>query len=105
MVSRAVPLVVNIFVAALAGVGLHEELARNFFSAIDLCGTGEEWAVGGVAFIVHGEGRKRRMFDAAVLVPASFTEIAGYWREHCQHSEHGGNSNHSVTRQPLAARS
>src|ERR1700688_494941 len=103
MVSGAVPLVVNIFVAALAGVGLHEELAGNFFSAIDLRGAGEECAVGAVAFTVHGKRRERRIFNAAVLVAASFAEIAGYGCEHCQHSEHGGNSYDNVTRQALVA--
>ena len=36
MVGGTVPLVVNIFMTTLAGIRLHEELARNLFSTIDL---------------------------------------------------------------------
>src|SRR5713226_3843136 len=45
VVHRTEPLVVDVLVAALAGVGLHEILAGNFLSAIDLGGTGEEGAL------------------------------------------------------------
>src|SRR6266481_10085389 len=98
MVSRAVPLVVNILVAALAGVRLHEELAGNLFSAIDLCGTGKKWAGGAVAFAVHADRRKGGIFNASMLVPAAFAEIASDGRQHRQHGEYGGNANDGVTR-------
>src|ERR1700682_2227189 len=89
MVSRAVPLVVDIFVAALAGIRLHEELAGNLFSAIHLRGTGKKWAGGAVAFAVHGDGRKGGIFNASMLVPAGFAEIASDGRQHRQHGEYG----------------
>src|SRR6266403_690962 len=98
MVSRAVPLVVDILVAALAGVRLHEELAGNLFSAIDLRGTGKKWAGGAVAFAVHADGRKGGIFNASMPVPACFSEIASDGCQHRQHGEYGGNANDSVTR-------
>src|ERR1700704_4723931 len=98
MVSRTVPLIVDVLVAALAGVRLHEELAGNLFSAIDLRGTGEKWAGGAVAFAVHADGRKGGIFNASMLVPAGFAEIARDGRQHRQHDEYGGNAKNSVTR-------
>src|SRR5260370_39438578 len=98
MVSRTVPLVVDIFVAALAGIRLHEELAGNFFSAIHLRGTGEKWAGGAVAFAVHADGRKGGICNVSVLVPARFAEVASDRRQHRQHDEYGGNAKDSVTR-------
>src|SRR6266478_5189023 len=98
MVSRAVPLVVDILVAALAGIRLHEELAGNLFSAIDLRGTGKKWAGGAVAFAIHADGRKGGIFNASTLVPPGFAEIASDGRQHRQQGEYGGNANDSVTR-------
>src|SRR5579863_173042 len=69
MVRRAEPLIVNIFVAALAGVGLHEELAGNFLLAVNLRGTGEERSLGPVAFAVHVVGRHGWILDAAARLP------------------------------------
>src|SRR6266403_7146 len=98
MVSRAVPLVIDILVATLAGIRLHEELAGNLFSAIHLRGTGKKWAGGAVAFAVHGDGRKAGIFNASMLVPARFSEIASDGRQHRQHGEYGSNAKDSVTR-------
>src|SRR3981189_3231902 len=100
MVSRTVPLVVDIFVAALAGIRLHEELAGNLFSAIDLRGTGEKWAGGAVAFAVHADGRKGGIFNASMLVPAGFAEIASDRRQHRQHRKHRCDAKNGVTGQP-----
>src|SRR6266852_4681012 len=97
MVRRTVPLIVDILVAALAGIRLHEELAGNLFSAIDLRGTGEKWAGGAVAFAVHADGRKVGIFDASMLVPAGFAEIASDGRQHRQHGEDGGNARNRRT--------
>src|SRR5712691_11918799 len=100
MVRRTVPLIVDILVAALAGIRLHEELAGNLFSAIHLRGTGEKWAGGAVAFAVHADGRKGGIFDASMLVPAAFAQIPSNWRQHRQHGEDGGNAKNGMTRQP-----
>src|ERR1700687_2940903 len=101
MVGRTVPLVVDIFVAALAGIRLHEELAGNFFSAIHLRGTGEKWAGGAVAFAVHAHGRKGGIFNASMLVPTAFTEIASDGRQHRQHCEDRGDAKNGMTRPPF----
>src|ERR1700676_3190850 len=100
MVGRTVPLVVDILVAALAGIRLHEELAGNFFSAIHLRGTGKKWAGGAVAFAVHAHGRKGGIFNASMLVPATLPEIASAGRQHRQHCEDSGNAKNGMTRQP-----
>src|SRR5216683_2654862 len=67
---RTEPLVVNVFMAALAGVGLHEKFAGNFLLAVDLRRTGEERAFGTVAFSIHVVGRHGRILDAASRLPA-----------------------------------
>src|SRR5260370_32506287 len=100
MVSRTVPLVVDIFVAALAGIRLHEELAGNFFSAIHLRGTGKKWAGGAVAFAVHADGRKGEICNASMLVPGAFAEIGSEGRQRRQHCEDSGNGKNGMTRQP-----
>src|SRR6266852_8990716 len=100
MVRRTVPLIVDILVAALAGIRLHEELAGNLFSAVDLRGTGEKWAGGAVAFAIHADGRKGGIFNASVLVPAGFAEIASDGRQHRQHGEYGGNAKNGMAGQP-----
>src|SRR5882762_6840529 len=102
MVSRTVPLVVNILVAALAGVRLHEELAGNLFSAIDLRGTGKKWTGGAVAFAVHADGRKGGIFNASMLVPAGFAEITSDGRQHCDHGEYGSNAKNGAMGEPSA---
>src|SRR5882762_1927582 len=98
MVSRTVPLVVDIFVAALAGIRLHEELAGNLFSAVHLRGTGKKWAGGAVAFAVHADGRKGGIFNPSMLVPARFAEIASDGRQHRQHGEYRCDAKNGVTR-------
>src|ERR1700704_5348914 len=100
MMSRTVPLIVDIFMAAFAGIRLHEELAGNLFSAIHLCGTGEKRTGRAVAFAVHGDGRKGGIFNASMLVPAGFADIASYGRQHRQHGEYGGYAKNGATRQP-----
>src|SRR6202163_217405 len=102
MVGRTVPLIVDILVTALAGIRLHEELAGNFFSAIHLCGTGKKWAGGAVAFAIHADGRKGGIFNASMLVPAGFAEIASDGRQHRQHGEYGGNAKKGMTGHPSA---
>src|SRR6266404_5373988 len=54
MMHRTEPLVVNILMAAFAGIRFHKELAGNFFSAINLRGAGEKVSLRAVAFVVHG---------------------------------------------------
>src|ERR1035437_66933 len=102
MVSRAVPLVIDILMTALAGIRFHEKLAGNLFSAIDLCGAGKKWPAGAVAFAVHGDGRQGRIFNAPTLRPASFSKVASHGSQHRQHNDYGGNANSSMTAEPSA---
>ena len=71
MVRGAEPLVVDVFVAALAGVRLHEKLAGNFLPAVHLCGTGEERAFGTVAFAIHVIGGHGRILNAVARFPTA----------------------------------
>src|ERR1700685_3850261 len=57
MMRRAEPLIVDVFMAAFAGVGLHEKLAGNLLSAVNLRRTGKEWPIRTIAFAIHG-GRR-----------------------------------------------
>src|SRR5271155_1632119 len=58
MMRRTKPLIVDVLVAAFAGVGLHKELAGNFLTAVDLSRTRKEWAIRTVAFAIHGCRRR-----------------------------------------------
>src|ERR1700723_712064 len=97
MVGRAIPLLVDIFMTALAGVRFHEELAGNFFASIDLRRTGEKRAGGAIAFAIHGEGGKRGILEAGVLAPASFAEIGSRWRERGQQRDNDYDAQSSMT--------
>src|SRR6202521_423019 len=57
MMGRTEPLIVDVFMAAFAGVGFHEKLAGNFLSAMDLSRTWEEWPIGAIALAIHA-GRR-----------------------------------------------
>src|ERR1700733_11629578 len=69
MMRRTEPLVVNVFVAPLAGIGLHEELAGNFLLAVNLRRTREERSLGSIAFAAHVVGRHGGILDAASCLP------------------------------------
>src|SRR6516164_9871601 len=73
---RAVPLLENVLMAALAGVGFHEELRGDIAVAIDLRGAGEEFVVCSAAFTVHGERRDFGIADDEALAPG----VAGVLR-------------------------
>src|SRR5208282_3144508 len=100
VMRRAVPLVVDILVTALAGIRFHEELAANFFSTVHLRGAGKKWAGGPVAFAVHGERGQHGIFNAAMLAPAVLAEISSNGREHRQQRQYGGDPNRGMTGQP-----
>ncbi len=89
MVRGAEPLVVDVLVAALTGVGFHEELAGNFLLAVDLRGTGEEWAVGAVAFTVHGVGRHGGILNAIADLPA-FADVVRAVANGCERDQTDG---------------
>ena len=76
MVRRAEPLVVDIFVAALAGVGLHEKLAGNFLLSVDLRRTGKERTLRTVALAIHVVGRHGGILNSVARLP-TLADVAG----------------------------
>src|SRR5450755_1933258 len=106
VVSRAGPLLVNVGVAALARVGLHEKLAGNFLLAVNLGGAGEKVALRAVAFVVHGFGRVGRILDDCVILPASVARVPGRDGESGKQEKADGVSTsglHKARRQPALA--
>ena len=76
MVRRTEPLVVDILVATLAGVGLHEKLAGDFLLSIDLRGTGKKRTLRTIALAIHVVGRHGGIFNAVARLP-TFADVAG----------------------------
>ena len=74
MVHRAVPLLVNVRMAALASVGFHEVLGGNVATMFSLRGTGEEFSLGAVAFAVHGFRGHQRIGNVIRVLPG---DLAG----------------------------
>src|SRR6266571_1007815 len=72
---RAEPLVIDVFVTTLAGVRLHEELAGNFLTAVDLRRTWEKRAFGTVALAVHDGRRHLGIFNASTILPAGISQV------------------------------
>src|SRR2546423_14770023 len=104
MMGRAEPLIVDIFVAALAGVRLHEKLAGNFLSAVNLGGAGKERTVGTVAFSVHAGRRILRIFNPRAILPARVSQVpreAADQRQQCQ----AGNSSNQLRTQRRSSKS
>src|ERR1700723_1966629 len=97
MVGRAIPLLVDIFMTALAGVRFHEELAGNFFASIDLRRTGEKRAGGAIAFAIHGERRKSGFWEGGVRAPAILGEMGSRWRERGQQRDNDYDAQSSMT--------
>src|SRR5579863_8436350 len=77
MMGRTEPLIVDVLVAALAGVGFHEELAGNFLAAINLGRTGKEWPIGAVALSIHSGRWHGGILNASLILPARFTQVTG----------------------------
>ena len=76
MVDRAEPLVVDVLVAALAGIRFHEEFAGNLLLAVDLRRTGKKCALGAIAFVIHAGGRHCGIGHVSTLLPARLADIA-----------------------------
>src|SRR5258708_39730380 len=69
MMRGAGPLLVNVRVAALAGLRLHEIFRGNVAAIFGLRGAGEKLALRSVAFAVHGRSRHSRVRDAVLVLP------------------------------------
>src|SRR5208337_478945 len=70
MVRRTEPLVVDIFVTALAGIRFHEKLAGNFLLPVNLRGAREKRTLRPIAFAIHVGGWDRRILNADTRLPA-----------------------------------
>src|SRR5690349_24010203 len=69
MVGRTEPLVINIFVAAFARIGFHEELAGNFLFPVNLRRTGEEIAFRAITLAIHAFGRHLGILYSVARLP------------------------------------
>src|SRR5579863_5116289 len=70
MVRRTEPLVVNVFMATFAGIGLHKELAWNLLIAVHLRRTWEKGSLGPISLSVHIVGRHVRVLNSIASLPA-----------------------------------
>src|SRR5260370_15639063 len=69
MMHGALPLLVNVRVAAFAGLRLQKIVGRNVFSVDGLRRAGKEFSVRTVAFVFHRGGRKRSDAQTTVTSP------------------------------------
>src|ERR671936_976370 len=88
MMDGAVPLLVNVGVAALAGLRLHEELPGNHLAFGNLRGTWKERAVRAVAFAVHRFRRRLRIANVMRSLPVRLTPPPRRRAESDQHGNH-----------------
>src|SRR5437870_11422679 len=72
MMHRAVPLLIDVGMAALAGVGLHEVLRRNVAAMFGLRGAREEFSLRPIALAVHGFRRHERIGNTIRAFPGGF---------------------------------
>src|SRR5258708_35691316 len=69
VVHGALPLLVNVGVAALAGLRFQEVVGRDVVAVFGLDGAGEEFTAGTVAFLIHGGGGGGGGVDAGGIFP------------------------------------
>ena len=75
MVRRAVPLLVYIAVAALAGLRFHKVFGRNQLSVPGLRGAGKKMALGSISFGPHIGRSDRRIADPIGIAPADHARV------------------------------
>src|ERR1700676_3056296 len=69
VVHGALPLLVNVGMAALASLRFQEVVGGDVLAVLGLNGAGEKFAVGAVAFLVHGGGCDGGIADAVGIFP------------------------------------
>src|SRR6516164_2887621 len=74
MVRGALPLLVDVRVAALATLRFHEIAGGNLAVMKGLRGAGEEGTGRAVAFVVHGGGSYRGVFNTMAALPGHFAK-------------------------------
>ena len=87
VVHRALPLIVDIPVAPLAGLGAHEELGENRLAVGSLGGARKHEALGAAAFVVHAERRRPGIADdvSRVGIRAVVKRHGSVESRRCQH--------------------
>src|ERR1051326_7607727 len=75
MMSGALPLLVNVGVAALARLRFHEKFTGNFLMAVNLSRAGEKVALRTIAFSVHGFGGIGGVLNAGGIQPARVAHV------------------------------
>src|SRR5215471_15341502 len=73
--------------AALAGIGLHEKLARNFLASVNFGRAGKEVSPRTVTLLVHRFGSIRRVLNARRVQPARVAHVPGSRRKQREHQE------------------
>ena len=89
---RAVPLLINIRMATLAGVGFHEVFGRNVDALFSLRGAGEELSLRSIALRIHGFRRHQRIGDAIRVLPGDFARPPRACRDASRHQRQRGKS-------------
>src|SRR5512146_3416716 len=92
MVRRGVPLLVNVLVAALAGLRFFEELSGNALAVDRLRGAGKEFSLRPIALAVHGQGSSGGIRDAVGVVPAVLAVVVGGESYACGQQRAGGHA-------------
>src|SRR5215472_284932 len=90
MVRRAIPLFVDVRVAALACIGLHEVFPGNVAAVFGLRRTREEFSMRAVAFAIHRGWRGRRILDAVSISPGYFARPPSSSSDGCGKHEQRG---------------
>src|SRR6266849_5319201 len=84
MVHGALPLLVDVGVATLAGLGFEEVIGGDVVAVFGLDGTGEKFTVGAVAFLIHGGGSDGGIADAVGILPGDGADPPGGGGDACE---------------------
>src|ERR1700756_1222138 len=77
VVHGALPLLVDVRVATLAGLGFQEIVGGDVVAVFGLHGAGEEFAVGAVALLIHGGRGDGGIADAVGIFPGDGADPPG----------------------------
>src|SRR6202795_2843018 len=77
VVHGALPLLVDVGVAALAGLGFQEIVGGDVFAVFGLHGAGKKFAAGAVAFLIHGGGGDGGIVDTVGISPGDGADPPG----------------------------
>src|SRR5271155_414266 len=81
MMRRALPLLIDVLMAASAGIGFHEVIRGDVLAVGRLRGTGKEGAVWAVAFAIHGCWRNLWILNLMRVLPRDRAQPPGPSRD------------------------